>query len=66
MGILTIGRQDCWTVPCGSEQPGRLVLDRTCVGVHREVWVSLADAVDQLGAVAVHPIIGVCGRHLDD
>lgn len=39
---------------------------RTGVWVHREVRVSLADAVHQLGAVPVHAVVGVCGRHLDD
>lgn len=66
MGTLVIGRWNCWTVSCDPEQTGGMVLERTCVGVHREVRVSLADAVDQFSTVAVHPIIGVCGGHLDD
>lgn len=60
------GREKCWTVSCGPEQTGRMILERTCVWVHREVRVSLVDAVDEFGTVSVHPIISVRGSHLDD
>lgn len=37
----------------------------TCVWVHREVRVSLADAVDQFGTAPVHTIVSICSCHLD-
>lgn len=38
----------------------------TGVWVHREVRVSLADAVDQFGTASIHTVISVCSCHLDD
>lgn len=38
----------------------------TCVWVHREVWVSLTDAVHQFGTAPVHTVISICSCHLDD
>lgn len=43
-----------------------IMVEFTCVWVNREVRVSLTNAVDQFCTVAVHPIIGVRGSHLDD
>lgn len=38
----------------------------TSVWLHREVWVSLTDAVDQFGTVPIHCVISVCSCHLGD
>lgn len=38
----------------------------TSVWLHREVWVSLTDAVDQFGTVPIHCVISICSCHLGD
>lgn len=40
------------------------VLSLTCLRLHREIGLSLQDAVHQPGAVAVGGVISVCRCHL--